>query len=810
MAVSRSAPGYVMERRSFWRLESWSARFPPVAGGAVAGIGALALAGWIWPAAWLRAEWPGSEAIQPRMAVFYVAAGLALALLASRPASRVRHLAGLACAAAAVVWAALHTLDYLLSASPASELFVFADLTALTGLPFTAGLSGWSAILLLLLGLSPFFLRRDRGGWVWELLIVIPLCMSFLGLVAEAFRIIAVSGPAVARASTLSAVLPFLLLELGLLLIRPDRGGMAILTGDGLGGTLARRLLPVAIGVPFVMAWVRQAAENAGLLPKDLGGTLFALGIVFVQAILVMWYAATVNRADKRRREAEEALRESEQRFKRMADTAPAMLWVAEQDGSCSFLSRGWFEYTGLGRKEGIGYGWLDAVHPDDRNGVRLAYEQAVAGQRPFAVDYRLRRADGEHHWVINTGRPRLGPKGEYLGMIGAVIDVHERNQAEGAMRAAQAQLRIVTDNMAVAVTRCSRELRFLWVNPGYAAWLGHPAEAIIGKRIDDVLGADAFTVIRPHIQRVLAGERVEFEARVPYHGIGPRWVNASYVPTQDAEGRIDGWVAVITDTTQRRELEEELRRTDRRKDEFLAALAHELRNPLAPIRNSLVLLQLAGGNGKGTQEPLAVMERQLNHLIRIVDDLLDVSRITRNKIELRKERVPLSRILQSAVETSRPLIDAGGHVLTVTQAQTPVWVYADFTRMAQVVSNLLNNAAKYTPERGRIGLITEVEGDQVLIRVRDSGVGIPGEMLPHVFEMFTQVGQTRGNAQGGLGIGLTLVKSFVEMHGGTVQAQSAGLGPGKRVHRPAADRSRRSGGPAGAGVRIAPGSSAA
>ncbi len=221
--------------------------------------------------------------------------------------------------------------------------------------------------------------------------------------------------------------------------------------------------------------------------------------------------------------------------------------------------------------------------------------------------------------------------------------------------------------------------------------------------------------------------------------------------------------------------LYEELRESDRRKDEFLATLAHELRNPLAPIRNSIHIMRLAEHDRAMIEGSRAMIERQVQQMVRLVDDLLDLSRISRGKIELRRERVELATILTSAVETSRPLIDQSGHDLEITMPQEPIPVMADPTRMAQVFSNLLNNAAKYTERGGRIWLSAQHDDGCVIVRVRDSGVGIPTEMLPRIFEMFTQVDRSLERAQGGLGIGLTLVKRLVEMHGGSTEAHSEG-----------------------------------
>ena len=220
------------------------------------------------------------------------------------------------------------------------------------------------------------------------------------------------------------------------------------------------------------------------------------------------------------------------------------------------------------------------------------------------------------------------------------------------------------------------------------------------------------------------------------------------------------------------------LTEADRRKDEFLATLAHELRNPLAPIRNGLDILRTSP-TAPNAEEIRDVMDRQLSHLVRLVDDLLDVSRVSQGKIDLRKARVALSDVIKTAVDASNPLIIAGRHELKLDMPEAPVWLDADLMRLSQVVSNLLNNAAKYTPEGGTIVLSTRREGEEAVVTVSDNGVGIPSDMLPRVFDLFTQVRDNLDRSRGGLGIGLALVKQLVEMHGGSITAESAGPGKG-------------------------------
>jgi CheY-like chemotaxis protein len=246
-----------------------------------------------------------------------------------------------------------------------------------------------------------------------------------------------------------------------------------------------------------------------------------------------------------------------------------------------------------------------------------------------------------------------------------------------------------------------------------------------------------------------------------------------------DEAGRVLFVAATGTDITERRRMEDALREQDRRKDEFLALLAHELRNPLAPLRNGLHVMRLAEDDPGTIAQAREMMERQLAHMVRLIDDLLDVSRINRNKMELRRSRVLLADVISSAVEIARPMIDAAGHELAVSLPPEPVYLDADLTRLAQVFGNLLTNSAKYTRPGGHIRLAAERRGRDVVVSVRDDGIGIPAASLRSIFDMFSQVDRSMERTAGGLGIGLALVKGLTEMHGGTVTAESAGVGQG-------------------------------
>jgi PAS domain S-box-containing protein len=487
----------------------------------------------------------------------------------------------------------------------------------------------------------------------------------------------------------------------------------------------------------------------------------------------------------------EDQLRRERELFAFALEAADMVAWDWDVVGDDVVRSRNADRLLGLDAvsKRGSGREFLSFVHPEDRERVRLALHRAVHEGAEYAEELRLLRSDGTVRWVADKGRVTRDETGKPVRMSGVMFDITERRQAEEALRRSERHLQFIADATATYLAHCNAERRYVFVNRAYAERLGLTPDQIVGRTVVEVLGDRAYESIRPYTDRVLSGETFQYEVNLEYPRIGRRHMHCSYTPERDAQGRIVGWVAALMDITDRHRLEQALRESEeslqeagRRKDEFLATLAHELRNPLAPIRHALEILQIQGSPEPGVQWARGVIGRQVEQLSRLVDDLLDVSRITRGKIELRQERVELSVILDRALETSRPLIEASRHHLTVTVPEEPLSLLADATRMAQVVSNLLNNAAKYTWAGGHIELSAKSEADHVVIRVKDDGIGIPLEMRSRIFDMFTQVDTSLERAQGGLGIGLTIGRRLVEMHGGTLEVESAGLGQGSEL----------------------------
>ena len=632
-------------------------------------------------------------------------------------------------------------------------------------------------------------------------------------------------------------------------------------------------------------------------------------------------------------REALEALRLGDQRYRTALQAVNSLIWTNDATGRMVGEQPWWEAFTGQTFEEYQGFGWAGAVHPDDALPTIEAWKSAVASREMFVAEHRVRRRDGEwrtctiralpvmrsdgevHEWVgvhtdvtdsrsaaerersltydaliANAKFRALFEQGAYLTAItdpdGTIVEPNRQSWESAGVsredivgkkfwdgpwwarseelreRVRQAALEAASgktvrrelpyfvadgsqrmiDMIIVPIRDEEGQVTFLAptgsditerveaqrllresveVIQRLASIVASSADAIIGTNLDGVVTSwnraatqifgfsetemvgtpiavlmppDLGTAERDIMDKMLRGESVTAYDTVRLGKSGTRVpLSITVSPIADERGRLIGASTIARDITERKQVEEKLRRSeeelrriasalseaDHRKDEFLATLAHELRNPLAPIRNGLQLMRIASHDPGTMDRSQAMIERQIDHLVRLVDDLMDISRISRGTIALRAEKLDLASVLRHAVETSRPLIDEKGLSLNVEPFNGTIPVLGDRTRLTQVFSNLLNNAARYTDRGGVIVLAAHVADSVAEVRIRDTGIGIPSELLSEIFEMFSQVDRSLERSQPGLGIGLTLVKRLAEMHGGRVEAHSEGLGKG-------------------------------
>ncbi|WP_165373587.1 PAS domain S-box protein [Sorangium cellulosum] len=446
--------------------------------------------------------------------------------------------------------------------------------------------------------------------------------------------------------------------------------------------------------------------------------------------------------------------------------------------------NREFCELTGYSEAELLERTFFDLTHPEDRAMDQALYEQAARGlKRAWRSEKRYVRKDGEIRWVAVRGAAIWDEHGTPVRTVGIIIDITGLKRAEEALRRSEDRYRCLVEATAETVWITSPDGLTTSESPCWYAMTGQRPEEMLGLGwLESVHPDDRDRTLRRWTHAITTISRYEAEYRVRSADGGYRFTLARAVPVVDRDGRVREWVGMNIDITERKRAEESLREADRRKDEFLAMLAHELRNPLSAMQFALGVSQLSSVPEARRAWALSVMQRQLRQLGRMVDDLLDVSRITRGKIVLKKEPIDLRHVIHQAVAAAGPSIDASKHELSVAVGEGPYWVFGDPARLEQVIVNLLTNAAKYTREGGRIWLTAGREGAEVAIRVRDTGIGIPAEMLPRIFDLFEQAHPTLDPSRGGLGIGLTLVKRLVEMHGGAVSAASEGEGRGSEL----------------------------
>lgn len=488
----------------------------------------------------------------------------------------------------------------------------------------------------------------------------------------------------------------------------------------------------------------------------------------------------TVSTNITERKRIEKALRESQMDLNRAQAVAHIGSWRRNVRNNRLEWSDENFRIFGIPKGTPLTYqSFLDIVHPADRHLVDTAWKEALTG-KPSDIEHRL-IVDRKVKWVRELAELEFDGHGSLFGAFGTTEDITDIKSAQETLQYERAFLRQVIDAAPCVIFVKDRLGRFLLGNQALAQSYGTSPEGLIG------LTEENFNPNANEVTRFYQNDLIAINSRVPQlipdekvtHTDGSvHWYNTIKIPLID-DDKCDKVLVVATDITERKRAEEALRLADRRKDEFLAMLAHELRNPLAPIRNAVQFLKMQEVTDPRLTWSYGVIDRQVTHMAQLLDELLDMSRIMQGKIRLKIEHLELTDIVNNAVETSRPLIDARRQELIISQTTPPQRLVGDRVRLAQVLSNLLNNAAKYTNEGGKIMLNVMREGSDAVIEVKDTGIGIAPDILPHIFDLFSQADHTLAHSQGGLGIGLALVRQLVEIHGGTVVAASGGIGQG-------------------------------
>jgi PAS domain S-box-containing protein len=488
-------------------------------------------------------------------------------------------------------------------------------------------------------------------------------------------------------------------------------------------------------------------------------------------------------------RRAEAALRESEERFRVLSQAMTQIVCVLGPDGTPEYVNPTWVEFSGLGLEATRGVGWAGVLHPDDLERALACRRLALRTRTPQEEELRYRAADGTHRWFLS----RLVPVVEgarVVRLIGAGVEIDRLKRTEDALRTREAQFEVLIEELHSGVALIDVAGKFTLYNRRFLELFGLSRDADVANvnsqdwsawQVFDEEGrplqADDHPVRKAALtRRPVHGQLVAI--RLPAGG-ELRWMLVSAEPMLRPDGSTSQIVCTYNDVTDRRRAEEALREVDRRKDEFLGMLGHELRNPLAPIRNSTFILRHAQAGSEQAHRAQQVIERQTEHLARLVDDLLDVTRIGRGKIELRRSNVDLREVVMRAADDFRLPMDDGGVSFRMSLPEEPVRAHVDATRITQLVGNLLTNAAKFTRRGDEVTLSLSVEDGEARILVRDTGAGIDPALVTSIFLPFVQGERTLARTEGGLGLGLALVKGVAELHGGSVTVTSAGKGKG-------------------------------
>ncbi len=479
------------------------------------------------------------------------------------------------------------------------------------------------------------------------------------------------------------------------------------------------------------------------------------------------------------------ALRASEARLKQLVNTIPQLAWMADANGNVHWYNERWFEYTGTTPEEMERSGWGHVHHPAELPWVLDLWQRSLEAGEPFEMTFPLKGNDGKYRPFLTRVAPLKDESGRIVQWFGTCTDVSELERAQHDLRAAEERLRIavLAGNIGIWDWDLASDL---------VTWSAEVYQLHGLQPETEQHRAAHFTALvhpedKPELERRLEtaisrgeGFSSEYRAVLPNGDI--RWLSTWASIVQSDDGRPARMIGAVISIDPYKKAEAALREADQRKDEFLAMLAHELRNPLAPITTAAEIIRMARADPARMKAAAEVIARQVRHITKLMDDLLDVSRVTRGLAHLERKPVDLASVVHTAIEQVSPLLHERGHLLTTNVEAAEACVLGDRARLIQVVANVLNNAARYTPDGGRIEMSLRTAGDEAVIGVSDNGQGMEPDLIPRLFQLFTQGRRSPDRSQGGLGVGLALVKRLVELHGGRVKAESPGPGRGSTI----------------------------
>lgn len=601
-------------------------------------------------------------------AVSFLFAGLSLLLLNWRTHQRHVDAIGIGLALLPTLAGTLTLLEHLSGWDFGIDQLLFSEPpgAVATASPGRMGVNASTSFMLC--GAALLCLYRGRAVVFSQLITIAVLLIELLALIGYAYGLDDLYALPKYTGVALHTAIALAVLSLGILAARERAGMMALVSAATPAGAVVRRLLVWVVALPILLGWIRVMALQRSYFDTAVGTAVLVVSLVALFGGVVLQMGRRLSILELESKQSRKALRETEDRFRLLANEAPVLIWISESDGSRKWFNRAWLEFTGRPLQQELDDGWIDRIHAEDRAGYVSRYRAYVENQREFSAEFRLRRADGDYRWLLETGSPRRIDGGGFAGFAASCIDITDRKSVESER------------------------------------------------------------------EKLLVNERLT---------------------------RL------------------ELERMAQMKDEFLATLSHELRTPLNAMLGWSQILQKEQGHGERTIKGLEVIERNARTQSRLIDDLLDMSRILAGKLRLEVQEVNLVGIVEAAIETVRPGAEAKSISLDTILEPMSETLHGDPQRLQQMVWNLLSNAVKFTPKGGRVQVVVKQVNSSVELVVSDTGKGVKAEFLPYLFERFRQADPSITREFGGLGLGLAIVKQLTELHGGRVRAMSEGEGKG-------------------------------